>query len=381
MNVLLFILILSVLVIIHELGHFLMARRFKVFVEEFGVGYPPQAKVLGRDKQGTVYSLNWLPIGGFVRLYGEEGTIDPQAGPKPGDPFYAKPVRQRLLIIAAGVMVNFVFGVLIFAGLYTYIGVQQGGLPAQLGYVRVESVAPGSPAETAGLEGGNEVVGVVTAEGNRVEVTSSEEFIKLVGTLQGQTVTLELQNPERGVPVYVRTKAEIPPNEGSIGVTINDYQMKAYPLWQMPFRGMVIGLESALDLGWLIIKSLGSMVERLFTRGEVPQDVAGPVGIAYMASKEKLLTQGFTTLLNFAAMLSINLAIVNILPIPPLDGGRAVMLVYEGVTKRRFNQEWERKILTWGMLFFLGLILLISIKDVATIVKDTGAAGWLQGLF
>jgi regulator of sigma E protease len=377
MDIIIFILALSVLVIIHELGHFLAARRFGVKVEEFGVGYPPRAKVLKTDKRGTIYSLNWLPIGGFVRLYGEEGAEAGETTLNPKEAFYLKPVKQRLPIIAAGVIVNFVFGVLIFAGLYTYLGISQG-LPQNLGYVKVSEVSPGSPAQTAGLVAGDQVVAVKTAKGT-IAVTNSNQFISVVNQNAGGQIILVLKDPDRELPVYVRTKAEIPAGQGSIGVVITDYTMVHYPLWQMPFRGMVVGVQSALDLGWLILTSLGSMVNKLFTQGQVPTDVAGPVGIAYIATKERLFSQGFVTLLNFTAMLSINLAIINILPIPPLDGGRAVMLLYEGVTRRRVDAALERRVLAAGMIFFLTLIVLISIKDIGQIVTDIGLFRWLLG--
>lgn len=378
MDIILFILILSGLVIIHELGHFWVARKYKVKVEEFGVGYPPKAKLLKVDKLGTQYTLNWLPIGGFVRLYGEEGLEEGQGNYKPEQAFCNKSVRQRLAIIAAGVVMNFVFGAVIFAGIYTYLGIKEG-LPQDLGYVMIKEVAPGSPSDLAGFEPGDKVIAVVNSQGEKA-ITNTETFIKLIGASAGETVAVKLTQPEAVKSVYVRNKEEIPAGQGSIGVVITDYDMVHYPLWQMPFRGIVVGVQSALDLGLLIFKSLGMMVNNIFTRGEVPKDVAGPVGIAYMATKEKLLSQGLIAFLNFAAMLSINLAIINILPIPPLDGGRAMLLTFEGITGKRLNQEIERRMLAAGMLFFLGLILLISIKDVWQVIGDSAVREWFRGL-
>jgi regulator of sigma E protease len=142
---------------------------------------------------------------------------------------------------------------------------------------------------------------------------------------------------------------------------------------------MAYGTKTAVQFGGLLIQALGQMVGQLF-RGEIPKDVAGPVGIAYMAQKENILT-GWLSSLNFAAVLSINLAIVNLLPIPALDGGRAVFLMVEGITRKRVKPEIEQRVNTLGFAALILLLVVISIKDIRTVVGDKGVQDWFRGIF
>lgn len=369
MTLLIFLLLLSFLVVIHELGHFLAARRSGVKVEEFGIGYPPKAKRLFTDKRGTEYTLNWLPFGGFVRLYGEDGKETKDAGVA----FYSKSKPVRLMIIVAGAVINFLFGVLAFGAIYTYTGI-----PTEMELVRIDEVMVGSPAEEAGLQGGEEVV-AVAADNEVVEVKTVGEFVEEVGYYRGEEVRLVLTD-ERVVPVYVRTVEETPDDQGALGVLVSDFEFRHYPLWQMPFRGMWVGLQAAVAFGILLLVSLGEMLRNLIFSGVVPTEVAGPVGIVHTAAKEGLLTSGWVTIVNFAAILSINLAIVNMLPIPALDGGRALFIFLEGFIGKSRMPKVERYANTAGMAMLLFLILAISIRDVRGVLADEWVKTWWQGV-
>ncbi len=367
MSGLIFIVILSFLVIIHELGHFLLARWAKITVEEFGLGYPPRAKTLAKDKQGTIYSLNWLPFGGFVRMLGED------SGEKVEGSFSSRPVGKRLMVVLAGATVNFIFGVLAFGAIYS-----QHGIPTDLEGARVEAVAVNSPAATAGILPGM-LIKKVVAGTDQVEIKTSASLIETIQKHKGEMVSL-VGDTGTSYSVYVRKSEEIPAGEGSMGVSLTDFEMKFYPWWQMPFRGGWVGLKSALSFGGLILEALGKMVKELVMLGRVPADVAGPVGIVYAAEKEGFLRTGFWTQLNFAAILSVNLAIVNVLPFPALDGGRAVFLIWELLTRRRVNQKFESWLNTVGFAILIGLIVLISFRDIAKVIADPQIQGWFRGL-
>lgn len=367
MSALIFMLILSFLVIIHELGHFLVARWAKIKVEEFGLGYPPRAITLFTDKLKTIYSLNWLPFGGFVRMMGED------SGEVVEGSFSSRPTWKRLLVVLAGASVNFVFGVIAFGVIYS-----QFGIPTQLGAVRVEGVAADSPAAEVGVPVGLMVTEVRVGD-EAVEVRSGADLIEFVASRRGEMVTLVGENGET-YDVYARKADEVPAGQGSLGIALNDMEMKHYPWWQMPFRGMWVGLQSAVEFGGLIVGALGTMIRDLVLLGQVPADVAGPVGIVYAAEKEGFLEEGIWAQLNFAAILSINLAIINVMPFPALDGGRAVFLVYELITRRKIKPKIEQWANAAGFMLLIGLIVLISFRDISRVIMDEGVRNWFGNL-
>jgi regulator of sigma E protease len=363
MSILLVILVLSFLVIIHEMGHLLVALWSKVGVEEFGLGYPPKAKHLFTWKQ-IPFTLNWIPFGGFVRLKGEDAQV---GSPVQKDDFRAAARGKRIAIIVAGVVVNFLFGVLVFSTIYTFTGI-----PTQLTEARIGAVQEGSPAAQAQLPAEVTIVAVETV-GGVVQTPTVPDAQHEILAHRGETISLHLTGgciaaecakDGQIVDVYVRTEAETPDGEGAIGIGFQQAVLQKYPLWQMPFRGAVYGTKEAIDLGKQIILALGDLVRRLVTTGEVPADVAGPIGIAAQAQQLQLANQGWVTMIVFAAMISINLAIMNILPIPPLDGGRLFFLLLEPIVKKKHLEKIEYWANYSGFIVLIGLIVLISIRDV-----------------
>jgi len=207
---------------------------------------------------------------------------------------------------------------------------------------------------------------------------NAQVLIQFVQKHKGETIQLYSQN--NAYSVYVRKTEETPAGEGSLGVSLVDYEMKFFPWWQMPFRGGWEGMKQAVSFGRLIVTSLGKMVSEMVMLGKVPADVSGPVGIIYAAEKEGFLRSGFWVQLNFAAILSINLAIVNVLPFPALDGGRAVFLIWELLTRRRVNQKFEMWMNTIGFALLIGMILLISFRDIVKVLSDPHIQGWFSHL-
>lgn len=376
MTILIFILILSFLVLIHELGHFLTAKKFGIKVEEFGMGYPPKAVTLYKDKGGTEYTLNWLPFGGFVRMFGEDGSMATEGKDTSGKAFFDKPVWQRLIVIVAGVSINFMFGVIAFATIYTTMGI-----PTVVDGVKISQVASNSPAQSAGLQQGDIIKQVETDE-VKLPIKDSAGFIAAAQQLAGEKVLIHFERDSgtQMTEVYVRTKEEIPADQGSVGIVINDFELKRYPAWQMPFRGALVGMQSALEFGLLLLKSLGTMVANIFTQGKLPVEVAGPVGIVHMAQKEGILTSGWLDRLNFAAILSINLAIINLIPFPALDGGRVIFLLYEGIRRRRINPRVEHYANFAGFILLVGMIVAVSARDITRVMQDSSVQAWFKHL-
>ena len=363
-----FILILSFLVIIHELGHFLAAKWTKVGVEEFGLGYPPKLVRLFHW-WGVDFTLNLIPFGGFVRLQGEEKDLDDKL--VAGD-YKAAGLWQRLIVILAGAGVNFLFGILIFALIFTKIGI-----PTEINTARIGQVAPDSPAAKAGITANWEIKEVKVG-GQTFTITNPEDVIKLVKQHQGQDVALTLVGPCQGlscknqtkeVQVYIRQPDETPEGQGAIGLVFEPVIYVHYPFWQMPFRGMWVGTKQAFALSLMILEALKNMVNQLFTHGQLSEELAGPVGIVHQAQSSGLFSQGFLAILSFTAMLSINLAIMNVLPIPPLDGGRAVLAISEVALGKKITEKLEYYLNYGGWVMIMLLILAITARDVWRIFR------------
>lgn len=356
MTLVIFLLILSVLVLVHELGHFLVAKKAGILVEEFGLGLPP--RLWGKKRGETVYSLNWLPIGGFVKLYGED---QPEAV-NPERAFFMQSKRVRLAVLLAGVAMNFVLGVAVFAIIYTKLGI-----PTPTETVRVVEVVPGTPADKAGIKPG-EVVVAVGAE----PVKSTDRFIELVGQSGGEKLQITLGDGEAGkygrlVEVVPQAGAAGSGRDWEIGVVISNVEMKQFPVWQMPFRGAVVGVKEAWAWGVMIASGVGQMAGQLVVKGEAPHDVAGPVGIFQLTGTVK--QAGIMALLQFMGVLSINLAVVNLLPLPALDGGRLGFLLVEAVTGKRVKPKWEKWIHAAGMVMLLTLMGWVTINDIVRLIN------------
>ena len=359
-TVFLFFFILGTLVIIHEVGHFVTARLANVRVLEFGVGFPPRAKVL-RSSGETLYTLNWLPIGGFVKLEGEDGdeTGDPRS-------FSNAPLRTRLLILIAGVVMNLVGALLIF-GLIAALATPLIGL-------RFPAVEPGSPADQAGIRGGDAIVSV---EGQRYEFfgnyVGESDVIDDLRSRAGETVTLGIHRADgrfEDVQVTLRSQEEINSERGALGIRTTEAQRT----FEVDFYGQytqhdpltaasIAGQETVRWFG-LILDGLGRVVTSFVSNPTAPPDgVAGPVGIATQIG-QIFWGVGPIMTLYVAGILSANLALVNALPFPPLDGGRMLMLVLKRLFGRRISLRAERLTYFVGFAFLMAFLLWVTVFDV-----------------
>ncbi|HWS48738.1 MAG TPA: M50 family metallopeptidase [Candidatus Methanoperedens sp.] len=351
MDILIFVVALSILVLVHEFGHFFAAKFTGVRVEEFGLGLPP--RILGKKWWGTVWSLNWLPIGGFCKLYGEDPLIASEKATSSKDSFLAKNPWQKAIIVLGGVSMNLLLAVTIFAMVYTILGV-----PVETDRVSIIGVAEKSPAQEAGLKTGDVVVEV---EGRNIKKGS--ELTEEIARYKGREVNLLVIRKGQGEPlklsVLVREKA--PEGQGLMGVVISNTEMQKIK-WYEFYKGIGAGFKEAYYWGKIISSGLYQMVAGLFT-GKVPSDVAGPIGM-YKATSSIRNDQGFLAMVHFFGVVSVNLAVVNVLPFPALDGGRILFVIYELITKKRANEKFETVVNNIGMMILLGLILLVTIGDI-----------------
>jgi regulator of sigma E protease len=352
------IIVLSILVLLHEFGHFLVAKLFGIHVEEFGIGLPPKAHKLFKHRE-TEYTLNWLPIGGFVRLAGEEHDLSLWEKINPLTKkymFFAKPAWQRALVIIAGVTMNFLIGILAFAVIYSVIGV-----PHWSGeQVIVASVSKGSPANIAGITEGEVVVRV-----GDTEIKTSDQFVSLVKDKKGQAINLYLAKTDsNGLTsdtsqvVTVIPRENPPEGQGALGVSVSTVPIVNYekkPWYSAPYYGAVEGTKEAW--GWTM-----AFINVFAHPKELLQNLSGPVKVIEVG--QKAAKEGWTTLLRFAGIISLNLAIFNLLPIPALDGGRLVMVALEKIVGRKRVAKYEKYVNAVGMGLLILLLVGVTVKDI-----------------
>lgn len=365
-SILIFILVLSVLVLVHELGHFIVARKSGVKVEEFGFGLPP--RLFGKRVGETVYSINALPFGGFVKLHGEQ---EEDAKTDINHSFLRKSKKVRASVIIAGVIMNFILAIFAFAVVYSF-----SGIPRETGEVKVIDVAVGSPAQTSGI-----VVGDIISKVGNDSVSSSNDFITKTGAYRGKSVVYEIRrninDREDVIKVRLTPRENPPEGEGPLGVTITTMEVYYPPVWQRPFFGIYYGFKEGVFWGKTIVMGLGDLVSGIF-KGEGPVGVSGPIGIYAVTTEAS--KGGFLTLLNFIGILSVNLAILNILPFPALDGGRLLFIGIEVVTRKKVSTKVEAVINNIGFLLLLTLLLAITIGDVRRLVTTGGIDGFIESM-
>ena len=355
---LVFLAILSVVVLIHELGHLMWAKRFGVFVEEFGFGFPPRVMKLFK-KGETIYSLNLLPIGGFVKLYGEDR--EERTGLPDNRAFWSKSILQRLMILVGGVLMNFLLGVALFAGVYSYMGI-----PTETRQVGIDRVESGSPAEKAGVLAGD-VITELSAGGESLAPTDNANFRKFLYRHQGEEIELRLKRGGEEVSAEASLTKDESGENWVLGVALApDMVMKKYPLWQAPIMGAWVGLKEAVLWGYTIVSQLTQTLVQVILLRKIPEGLAGPVGIYQIT--DQVRKTGLLPTLHFAGVLSINLAILNILPIPAMDGGRVVFLLLEKLRGKKVKDSIEYWVNMGGFVVLIGLMVLISINDVMRIV-------------
>lgn len=350
-TLLIFIAILALLVLSHEFGHFFAARKNGIKVEEFGFGFPP--RIFGLKISDTVYSLNLIPLGGFVKIKGEDGS-----GADEADSFASKKIWQKAVVLAAGVAMNVVLAAVLLSAGYM-IGLPQmvADLPdsknIQERRLEIAQVLPDKPAAAAGILPGDVVVGLDGLDYPRLKKMQQyvdahkNEILNLVVERDGQIIKADIQPI-----VYADT------GKGGLGVAIVEIGIVKYPWYLAIYYGT---RETGVYLKEIVV-AFGYFFQSLFSGADVSSDMAGPVGIAVLTGRAARL--GLAYLIQFTAILSLNLALINILPIPALDGGRLLFLLIAKLRRRSVNKNLEQWFHTVGFALLMLLVIFITVQDV-----------------
>lgn len=357
-TILLFLVLLSVLVLAHEWGHFIAARKSGMVVEEFGIGFPPRL-FSWTDSRGTRWSVNLIPLGGFVRIQGENGEHRFEAGS-----FATKGFVARFAVLFGGVFMNLVVAALLFSIGFAFglPSVIEGGVDARAivsdQAVNIVQVLPGSPAEQAGLAEGDKLISIdgetfTKGEAARAALKPNEDGSPLEISIEhaGEIKTVKL------VPAYI---AEI--ERDGVGLALVETGKIRYPVYFAPVKGVTTTLGMTVQ----IVEAFGGLIKGVFTKdSNVAAQLSGPVGIAVLTGQVAHL--GLAHLVQFAAMLSVNLAVLNVLPFPALDGGRILFLAIEAIRRKPTSQTFEQGVHAAGFALLILLVVFVTYRDIVNL--------------
>ncbi|MBI3273708.1 MAG: site-2 protease family protein, partial [Candidatus Colwellbacteria bacterium] len=349
--------VIAVLIIVHEFGHFVTAKRAGMKVEEFGFGFPP--RLWGIKRGETTYSINLVPFGGFVKIFGEDGEHRNEARS-----FSSKPVAARLKVVVAGVAMNFLLAVFLlmignYAGIRVGIGDEMDDIAAQAKdkAVQIVSVVEGSPAQKADLHIFDEIAGFQDASGKMLSVLTSQEVRDYVVANAGKEINIVIK---RNSTFETKSVALPEKDEGNglLGIIPARTGILSYPWYESIWRG----LSDAVSLAFNTVIGYYQLFKTLILKGELISDVSGPIGIANVTGQAARV--GFRFLLQFVALISINLAVLNIIPFPALDGGRGLMILIEKLKGSPVGSKVESVINSVGFAFLILLMVYATIKDI-----------------
>lgn len=353
----------SLLILIHELGHFLIAKRNGVWVEEFGLGLPP--RLLKKKIGETIYSLNLLPIGGFVKLHGET-TEDGVT--KPDRAFINKSKKVRIAVTLAGIIMNFLLAIACFSLVYS---VQ--GIPTDRVDVKIINVSPDSPAGRGGMLSGDVVKKVADQE-----VTTTQDFQNKVDQYKDKRVVVEVERNSEIVKLTLTPRGSPPEGEGPLGVVIADApQIYFPPIWQRPFVAAVYGTKHAIEATGAVFGGLGSTAREV-SQGQAPKSLTGVVGI--FAIFIYFAELGMLDLVNLIGVISINLAVINLIPFPPLDGSRVASTIIEGLFGKKLKPKWEEKMNLIGFGLLILLMVLITAREIPKLIQSGSINNFVENL-
>jgi len=346
---------LIVLMVIHEFGHFIIAKKFGVKVEEFGIGYPP--RIVGKKIGETIYSINWIPLGAFVKIYGETGGVDDLRS------FANLKIWQRVLIVIGGVAAFWITAIIIFSIVFAMgadLPVSDNDVSGLTNpQVKVVLVSEGSPASMAGLKIAD-AIKYIKVEGVDIQIDKIADFQKITTENKGKEITLTINRGGENFNVNLTPRVDPPAGQGAVGIGLERMAtlIKKTSWYSAPIQGTVYTWQTTINA----LKGLYVTFKDLFSGKGAPEGAsfAGPLGITVFLANAASYGAGF--FLYFIGMISVFIAIFNLFPIPALDGGKLIFLLIEKIKGKPVSIKVEQGI---TVVFFIILILLslfITIK-------------------
>ena len=366
MEILIFIVVIVALIVVHEFGHFVVAKWSGMRVDEFGLGYPPRAMIIGKIGE-TEYTLNWLPFGGFVKIFGEDPSFDKLGMP---NSFSSKTRLAQALVLVAGVAMNLFFAYVLITGALVM------GTPRALSEnevataknveLAVANVLPGSPAAQAGLLPGDVILSAEDGH-NMLPETTPSAFTKFVSEGgSNKTITLSVRHSDgKETTLFARPIEGLiasDPSRPAIGVEVANIGVVPLSLGSAIVEGARLTWSATI----LTAVGLWHFFYGVFTLSADLSQVAGPVGIAGVVGTASM--QGFGYLFSIMAIISINLALINLIPVPALDGGRLLFVIIESVIRRPIKASVAHAVNAVGFVFLILLMLVVTAHDIFRIV-------------
>ena len=361
MSIIIFILVLLILVLVHELGHFLVAKRFGIRVDEFGFGFPPRAKTLFK-KGETIYSLNWIPFGGFVKIFGQDRDDESVNGVDKDRAMINKPAYVQALVLVAGVVFNLVLAWILFTvGFASGMPTSSSSLPKNTilenPSLMITDVLKDSPAHVAGLMPGDKIL----------SLSSGEEILDgLITPTELQTFIQAHEDSSRSVTHDDGKEikvAEIIPETNDSGKKVIGISMDTVGIVKLPFfRAVAEGARYTAITTWGTVVGFYTLIHDAVVGSGDISSVTGPVGIVKIVGSAYDI--GFIYLLSFSAIISVNLAVINLIPFPALDGGRLLFLLIEKIKGSSINQKFANTANFVGFCILIGLMLIVTYHDI-----------------
>jgi len=358
LSIIIAIISILALLTLHEFGHFIVAKKIGLKVEEFGIGYPP--RIFGKKYGDTIYSINLLPFGAFVKIPGEGGEKSSLAD---YNNFTKKPIWQRALVLLAGVLSFWIIACILLIIVFS-IGSPQAISDEEQGIlinpkVQILGVAPDSPVEKAGIKAGDAIL-ELSAKNEEMQITKVQEVQEFTEKHKGETVTLTIQRGKEVFEASLIPRILPPEGEGAMGISLSRVAEKSYS-----FREAIVnGFEYTFSLTYAVIFGWGKVLVNLIKGLGLPKGVqfVGPVGLGAMVTQA--VRVGINYFLQFIATISIYLAVFNILPIPALDGGKLLFLGIEKIKGKPVSRDTEEKITAFFFSFLVIAMIWVTIKDI-----------------